>query len=84
MRHYTILEDSAQHDTVPAGPPGWKEDLICPPGLLNVGAGATLPFLGVGAAADLEYVFAAGDVCNMGVALSTASLRKDMHTLYKL
>ena len=32
----------------------------------------TLPFLG--AAADLEYVFAAGEVCIVGVVLSASSL----------
>lgn len=43
-------------------------------GLLKAEAEETLPFLG--AAADLEYVFAAGEVCIAGVVLSTGSLEK--------
>lgn len=57
---------------LPAGPPGWKEGLFWAAGLLNVEAGTALPFLGD--AADLENVFAAGEVCTAGVVLSTASL----------
>ncbi len=57
---------------LPDGGPGWKDGLLWAAGLLNVGAGLTFPFLG--AAADLENVFAAGEVCTAGVVLSTASL----------
>lgn len=40
-------------------------------GLLNEEAGTTLPF--VGATAGLEYVFAAGEVCTVGLGFSTDS-----------
>lgn len=55
---------------LPAEPPG-LEDVLWAAGLLNVEAG-TLPFLGP--AAVLVYVFAAGEVCTVGVVLSRASL----------
>lgn len=57
---------------VPGEPPGWKEALFWA-GVLNVDPGTTLPFLG--AAAELEYVFAAGDVWTLGAVGSTASLQ---------
>lgn len=60
---------------LPDGAPGWKEGLFWVAGLLNAEAGFTLPFLG--AAADLEYVFAAGEVYATGVVLSTASLENN-------
>lgn len=66
---------------LPDGPPGWKGGLFCPAGLLNAEALLTLPFLG--AAADLEYVFAAGDVCTVVGLLSTASLGNKYTFLYK-
>lgn len=57
--------------TLPVEAPGLCEGVIWAAGLLNVEA-RTLPFLG--AATVLEYVFAAGEVCIVGVVLSSASL----------
>lgn len=66
---------------LPDRPPGWKGGLFCPAGLLNAEALPMLPFLG--ADADLEYVFAAGDVCTVVGLLSTASLGNKYTFLYK-
>lgn len=57
---------------LPDGPPGGLKGLFWAVGFLN--AEAVLTLLVLGAAAELEYVFAAGDVCTEGGFWSTASL----------
>lgn len=57
---------------LPVGPPRWTERWSGAVGLLKAVPGLMPLFLG--AAALLENVLAAGDVCTAGGGLSTASL----------
>lgn len=66
---------------VPVGPPRGTERCSGAVGLLNPAAGL-MPLI-LGAAALLENVLAAGDVCTAGGFLSTASLEHKNNLLHK-